>query len=111
MSRPGKRGGNGESARVALVALADYATTPLLLCGRFRRGKHWFCRDVSVKTCSVIARGNNGPLGRTDCTDCLVEDALQTLLSESGALDIFNRSDVSLHLHPLGIVDRVHSTV
>ena len=30
---------NGRSACVVLVALADYATTLLLLCGRFMHGK------------------------------------------------------------------------
>ena len=69
------------------------------------------CRDVSVKYCSVITRGENQPLGRTDCADCLVEDALQTLLSKSGALYIFDRSDFFCHLHPLGIVDWFHPTV
>ena len=60
---------------------------------------------------SKRVRRKNGPPGHTDGLNRLVEDALQILLSESGALNICSRSDVFLHLHSLGIADRFHPTV
>jgi len=46
-----------------------------------------------------------------DCPDSLIEDGLQSLLRESGTLQVFHCPDVTSHLHALSVLDRHHATV